>query len=165
MKTLVVCDSVYGNTAQIARAITGALGPPDDVQMRQVSEVDVTSLAALDLLIVGAPTHGGRPSPTMQEFLNKIPANALRNVDVAAFDTRLSAEGRGFWMRMLLSILGYAAGHIAKGLTRKGGKLVAPAEGFIVEDKEGPLKDGELERAAVWARSIQGAMQTLQYAA
>jgi hypothetical protein len=31
---------------------------------------------------------------------------------------------------------------------------VAPPEGFIVKGREGPLKDGELERAAGWAKGI-----------
>ncbi|MFC1983163.1 hypothetical protein ACFLV5_05230 [Chloroflexota bacterium] len=37
---------------------------------------------------------------------------------------------------------------------KKGGNLVVPEEGFFVKDKEGPLVDGEIERAARWARSM-----------
>ena len=51
----------------------------------------------------------------------------------------------------MLRVLGYAAGRIANRLERKGGHLAAEPEGFIVEDSEGPLKKGELERAAIWA--------------
>ncbi len=36
----------------------------------------------------------------------------------------------------------------------KDGYLAAEPEGFIVEDSEGPLKKGELERAAIWAKGI-----------
>ena len=35
-----------------------------------------------------------------------------------------------------------------------GGKLAAPPEGFIVLGTQGPLLDGELERAAKWAKDI-----------
>jgi hypothetical protein len=41
-----------------------------------------------------------------------------------------------------------------KKLERKGGHLAAEPEGFIVEDSEGPLKKGELERAGTWAKGI-----------
>jgi hypothetical protein len=49
---------------------------------------------------------------------------------------------------------GYAAPRIARALEKKGGNLAAPPEGFFVEDKEGPLKAGELERAAGWAKEL-----------
>jgi hypothetical protein len=32
--------------------------------------------------------------------------------------------------------------------------LVLPPEGFYVEDTEGPLRAGELDRAAVWANRV-----------
>jgi len=37
---------------------------------------------------------------------------------------------------------------------KKGGDRVLSLEGFYVQDSEGPLKDGELERAADWVREI-----------
>lgn len=35
-----------------------------------------------------------------------------------------------------------------------GGTLIASPEGFFVKGKEGPLKEGELKRAASWAKVI-----------
>jgi hypothetical protein len=35
-----------------------------------------------------------------------------------------------------------------------GGELAIPPEGFYVADAECPLVEGELERAAEWARKI-----------
>jgi hypothetical protein len=96
----------------------------------------------------------------MQAFLNQLPANALNHVGVTAFDTRV--EGKGIGLRILMSLLGFAAGRIAGSLQRKGGQLTTPPEGFIVEGKEGPLKSGELERAVDWAKRIQHASNELQ---
>jgi flavodoxin I len=48
----------------------------------------------------------------------------------------------------------YAAGKIADSLKKKGATLMASPEGFFVKGKEGPLKEGELERAAGWAKGI-----------
>ena len=53
-----------------------------------------------------------------------------------------------------MSVIHYAAERIARELTKKGGRLVAEPEGFIVEQKEGPLKQGELERADHWAKAM-----------
>ncbi len=49
---------------------------------------------------------------------------------------------------------GYAAPRIVEALKKKGGNLVVPPEGFLVKDREGPLKEGELERAATWAKGL-----------
>jgi flavodoxin I len=150
MKALVVYDSVYGNTEKIARAIGDAVS--GEVRVLRVGEVDVSELKTLDLLFVGAPTHGGRPSPTMREFLDKVQSPALEGIKVAAFDTRLSTRWVG--------IFGYAAGRIAKSLQKKGGALVGSPEAFYVQGSEGPLKEGELERAAAWAQDIFDSTQS-----
>jgi len=39
-------------------------------------------------------------------------------------------------------------------LRKKGAELVVPSVGFYVIGQEGPLKQGELERAADWARAL-----------
>ena len=103
---------------------------------------------------VGSPTQGGRPTPALLEFLNKIPDNSLNNINISAFDTRFAKDEHGFGLKVLMNTIGFAAEKIAKSLQNKGGTLVVPAEGFIVTGREGPLKKGELERAAEWAREI-----------
>ncbi len=146
MKALIVYDSVYGNTEKIARAIAGAITPSDGVKVLRAGEANPSELESIDLLIVGSPTQGGRPTPAIQDFLNKVSEPAIKGINVAAFDTRFSTRWVG--------IFGYAAGKIADSLKRKGATLVASPEAFFVKGKEGPLKDGELERAASWAKEI-----------
>ncbi len=144
MKVLIVYDSAYGNTEKIARAIGGAIA--GEVKVIRPGEVNPSDLASIGLLIVGAPTQGGRATPAIQDFLNKLPERAVKGVNVAAFDTRFSTK--------LVKIFGYAAGKIAESLKRKGGTLIVPPEPFFVKGREGPLKEGELERAAVWAKGL-----------
>jgi hypothetical protein len=48
----------------------------------------------------------------------------------------------------------YAAKPIADALKKKGGKLMLTPEGFYVKGMEGPLLEGEIERAAAWAGQI-----------
>lgn len=144
MKALIVYDSVYGNTEQIARAIGDAI--TDDVKVLRADAVDPSDLESIDLLIVGAPTYGGRATPAARAFLDMIKGTAIKGISVATFDTRLSAR----WVK----IFGYAAGKIASTLKRKGGNLVLRPEGFFVNGTKGPLKEGELERAAAWAKEI-----------
>jgi flavodoxin I len=144
MKVLVIYDSLHGNTGKIARAIAGALG--EDIQAVRVDEAKPEELSSYDLLFIGSPTQGGRFTETMKEFIEKIPDGALKNVSVAAFDTRAKAK----WVK----IFGYAAGRIGEELEEKGGNLIAPPEPFYVKGTKGPLQDGEVERAAAWGKSL-----------
>ncbi len=158
MKALVVYDSVFGNTERIAQAIGDALGGLGAARTLPVAQLQPADLEGVTLLVVGSPTRGFRPTEGIAGFLKGLPAGALQGVRVAAFDTRFGiAEQRSFWMRLLLRVGNYAANPIAKQLQQSGGRMVAPPEGFIVNDTEGPLKEGELERAAAWARQVAAA--------
>ncbi|OPY20925.1 MAG: hypothetical protein A4E24_00890 [Methanomethylovorans sp. PtaU1.Bin093] len=131
------------------------MGSQGNVRTVRVSDIDPDRLNGLDLLIVGSPTRAFRPTKEVTAFLNSIPANGLKNIKGAAFDTRLSAaDKRSFLFRILAKRFGYAAEPIADKLVKKGGKLIVPPEWFIVKDPEGPLKSDELEHAAEWARSV-----------
>lgn len=151
MQNLIIYDSLYGNTRKIAEKIAGVM--PQSKALK-VDELKPEILQNIKFLIVGSPTQGGRPTILLQRFLNQIPANTLKNIKVAAFDTRLSEKDVNFALRLLIKTIGYAAPKIAKSLEKKGGKLAAPPRGFIVRGKEGPLADGELERIDKWIKSL-----------
>ena len=148
MKTLVVYDSLYGNTKTIAQAIADAIASQiaEEVEMSHVSEVNITELGKYALLVIGGPTQQANPSPAVSELLDKIPDGALKGVKVASFDTRMTQK----W----ITIFGTAAPKIAKSLVTKGGAQVGKAIGFYVTGGEGPLAEGEVERAAAWAKVV-----------
>jgi flavodoxin len=137
MKVLIVYESTYGNTERIAQVIGEATGG----EVCRAGAVTPADLATFDLLVVGSPTHGGFPVEEVHSLLEASPA--LSGIDVAAFDTRTKR-----------TIFGYAAPKIAKRLKSQGGVLRVPPEGFLMRGVEGPLQEGELERAAGWAQSL-----------
>jgi flavodoxin I len=142
MKALIVYDSFYGNTEGIAKSIGIAIG--SDAKLLRIGQVIPAELESIDLLVVGSPTRWGKPSPAIQDFLKTVPETAIKGVKVAAFDTRLPTK--------LVGLSGYAAGKIADALKTKGGSLIAPPEGFFTTGKS--LKEGEVERAAAWAKAL-----------
>ncbi len=144
MKTLVIFESAYGNTEEIARSIGGAI--TGDVKVLRANEVGPSDLESIDLLIVGSPTQAGRPLSAVQDFLKNIAESVIKDTKVATFDTRFSTRA--------VKVFGYAAGRIADSLKKKGGNLIAPPEPFFVKGMTGPLKEGEPQRAAGWAREI-----------
>jgi flavodoxin I len=148
MKTLVVYDSVYGNTEIIARAIGNAL--PGEVQVLRVGQVDASELATADLLVIGSPTHGAMPTEAVQGLVGKIGSPTGEGAKAATFDTRLTW---GFLERWG----GFAAPKMADTLKGKGWTLAGEPGGFFVKGlKKGPLKRGETERAAAWAKGLVG---------
>jgi hypothetical protein len=166
MRALVVYESMYGNTQRVAEAIARGLHPHFDVTLREVGHAE-PELDDVDLLIVGGPIHAwsmsrestrksaheqaeGTPSPStgigIREFLAEIhDANPEHPVAAAAFDTAIRTR----WFPV-----GSAAKPAAKQLSKHGYRLVAKPEHFYVSDSQGPLLDGELERAQAWAREL-----------
>jgi len=145
MKTLVVYESINGNTEKIAKAIGEAI--KEDVRVLSVGAVCSSDLNSIDLLIVGSPTYGGRPTPGMLDFLkHTVPTSSLKDISVAAFDTRLTAN----WVKMF----GFASEKIANSLKANGGTPVLSPQGFYVTGTKGPLKEGEPEHATSWAKEV-----------
>lgn len=154
MKVLVVYDSFFGNTEKIAHAIGKALARGNRVETVRVNAVGPEQLSGVGLLVVGSPTRAFRPTKAITGFLKGIPSGGLKGVRVAAFDTRIALEDTNSrFLRVMVGIFGYAAKPISDKLKRKGGSLALQPEGFFVKGSEGPLKEGELERAADWARA------------
>jgi flavodoxin len=148
MNTLIIYDSLYGNTELLARTISEAV--TGDLEVARVGDTNLSGLGSFDLVIVGSPTQGGRPTQAMQEYLSRLPS--LGGAKVAAFDTRLTKR----WVK----VFGFAASGIATSLKARGGTLVAEPEGFFVEGKEGPLVEGERERAKAWTLGILGTLES-----
>lgn len=153
-KILVVYDSYFGNTEKIAKEIGKTLR--DDIPVNRPSDVPDVKLSELDFLIIGAPTRAFRPSDAIKDFLKTIPSGALKGVKVASFDTRMDPKDVGNpILKLMASLFGYAAEPIAKSLVKKGGELIGKPKGFVVLDSEGPLREGEIERASEWADSLK----------
>ena len=152
MKTLVIFDSYFGNTEQVARAVGNTLSSQGTEEIVKVSEVSPQQMEGVDLLVVGSPTRAFQPSDGTKAFLKRLANGSLDGIKVAAFDTRIKPEDTGSsFLKFMVNIFGYAAKPIADRLAKKGGQLAGTPEGFYVKASEGPLKDGELERAAAWA--------------
>jgi len=163
MKILVLYDSQYGNTQQIAETISRQLGSPEDVALLRPSEVNQSTLTGLKLLVVGSPTQRFMATSALMTLLKGIPRDGLRSVPVATFDTRLTENQIKATpvLKWFVRKSSYAAWWLAKRLKKKGGMLVFPPEGFYVEGMEGPLLPGEIERAEEWAQQLQATLYRL----
>ncbi len=147
MNTVVVYDSQFGNTERIAQRIANALRAFGQTQAVRVDPAHPVELQEVDMLILGCPTQGLRPTLAMQSFLVKVSEASLSRVAIACFDTRF----RGLlWKHS-------AAPWMVKQLRTMEVEALVPPESFFVkftQDGKGPLLAGEMERAASWARML-----------
>lgn len=120
------------------------------VRLLRVPEGGAFERGEADVLIVGGPTQRHGTSLALRAFLESMPRRTLRGLAAAAFDTRYHmAEWKS----------GSAAQRIASRLKKAGALLVVPPESFFVAEREGPLEQGELERAVQWAEQIYAAFE------
>ncbi|PKL74537.1 MAG: nitric oxide synthase [Candidatus Melainabacteria bacterium HGW-Melainabacteria-1] len=162
MKALVIYDSFFGNTAQIAEAIGKSLATGADVEVKPVGDVSPAQLQILQLLVIGSPTRGFRPTEAIQSFIEQLPRETLNGLATAAFDTRISGQAiKSSIFRFIVSHGGYAADTIAKALGKRGAEQLVLPEGFDVNGTEGPLAAGEYERAGRWGRLILNALKNV----
>jgi flavodoxin I len=146
VKSLVVYESRYGNTEQIARAIAGALEAAGPVRLVEASEPSAFDVVGADLLVLGGPTEGHGVSKTLRARVEGLPSGALLGTGAAAFDTRIN------WPAFLA---GSAAKGLSKALERLGARLIVEPQSFLVTGgKPACLVEGEAERAGAWASRL-----------
>lgn len=163
MRAVIITESLWGNTEQIAQQIADGLRAARaalDVEVVPAAQ-DPLDLAEVALLVVGGPTHAftmstpatrhgaiqqgatAIPDAGIREWIAAQPA-AARPVLTATFDTRVVAP----------RLPGSAAKKALKRLVRLGFQPAAEAETFGVHGYGGPVADGELARARAWGTQL-----------
>jgi len=146
VKSLIVYFSKFGNTQRIAEVIAETLGTAGQVQVINLNQLTVSDLEGVDLVVMGSPTHRMNLPEAVRPVFETLPRRILHGTPVAAFDT-------SYKMSFLLARF-TAAPRLARKLRKLGGKRIIRPETFYVVEREGPLYDGEIERAGAWAASI-----------
>lgn len=156
MKTLILYDSTFGNTEKVANAIAEGIGKSEDCKVTKIEDFSNEVLQGIDLLLIGSPTIAFNPSLNTKIFLKRMSGNSCSGIKAAAFDTRMNVqEVNSKFLIFMAKHFGYADRAIVRNLKRAGCEIIAPAEGFIVKGSEGPLKEGELDRARAWGGKLK----------
>ncbi|EFC80423.1 flavodoxin family protein [Parafrankia sp. EUN1f] len=165
MAILIVTESYFGNTLMIARSIAAGLARVAGAESVTVVGPDRAAAgtpADLKLLVVGAPTHGfsmprqqsrrqavekgavagEEPGAGVREWIERI---ALRpDLRVVSFDTSVKMRFQP----------GTASKAIFRALRKRGFRYSERGPSFYVTGTEGPLVDGEVERAERWGAQL-----------
>lgn len=160
MRALIVFESEFGNTEQVARSVAVGLARHLEVDVLEVSSAPYSLVRRADLLVLGGPTHAfgmsnpstrreagkeggthGSISTGIREWIADLPPDGR---PVAVFDTKVRSNR---W-------LPGAAKDALRELRRRGYQPVAGAATFYVAGPAGPLAAGEPERAEAWGEQI-----------
>jgi flavodoxin len=163
MRALVVYESLFGNTAQVAQAIADGLSRHGDVELLEVTKASPQICEPVDLIVLGGPTHAfsmtrastredafrqgacqGSGAIGVREWLGQLRRGQHHEL-VATFDTKVDR---------VRQLPGSAARGAANAAHRLGYKTVAKPMSFYVQGVSGPLLEGELGRAQAWGERL-----------
>ncbi len=144
MNALVIYYSKFGNTQKLAEAMAATLASARALGLDAVTASD---LKQADLVIMGCPTHRMNLPEAVRLRFKALPRRILCGTSVAAFDTSYKMSR---WLTLFT-----AAKRLNSRLRWLGGQPVVRPETFYVVEREGPLGDGEIERARAWAGQLE----------
>ncbi|MEX1287875.1 MAG: flavodoxin [Acidimicrobiia bacterium] len=159
MQAVVIYESMFGNTREIAERVAEALAPRLDVTVEEVGHAPRSLDEDVGLVVLGGPTRAlgstrrsaGTSSATdplaslgtgLRGWLDGFVAAGVPRF--ATFDTRLDRP----------RLPGSAAEAAAARLCELGFGLVAEPETFWVRNTVGPLCPDEADRARQWGDSL-----------
>ena len=144
MKGLVVYHTKFGNCRKIAENI--AKGLKEAGLEVEIISSDTRKIASeYDFIAVGAGTRMGRMTGEIKRFIkSEIKKKVWSGKPFLAFGTGVRPEGEGSrfddWSAR-------GAVRIHEALEARGLKPIGGAAKFYVKEQEGPLEEGEEERA------------------
>ena len=179
MRAVIVYESMFGATRQVAEAISEGFGGPDVAPVVHVRDVTDDLIKNTDLLVVGGPTHvhgmvrprtrrsaaemAQKPDkhlqlepkatePGLREWFDRMSAVYLP--PAAAFDTR--ASGPSFFT-------GRASRRISRELEKHGARFVTRPRSFLIaHDEPAP---GQLDAARKWGKHLADVAPLIHVAA
>ena len=147
MNTCVIYYSKFGHTHQVSESIAAAFLTNGSVKLTEAMDLTADDFRDIDLMVMGCPTHKMNMPEDLKPLCKQLPRKCMQGKNCAVFDT--SYEMSAFLNRFT------ASKKLKSKLRKLGGKIVVNPETFIVEGRKGPLRAGELERAAEWGNLIR----------
>lgn len=162
MKALLVYESLFGNTEQIARSVAEGLARRLPVETVRVGDAPLTLGSDISLVVVGGPTHAFGLSRVDNRAIPAEPVNGVvthgrglrdwlealhvgaSGVAAASFDTRVNRP----------RLPGSAARAADRQMRRQGMHPIVVPHSFHVRGTTGPAVEGESDQARRWGEQV-----------
>ena len=154
MKSIVIYDSVYGNTEKIAQAIGKVLQSKGASRVVSIKETTVEDLKGIEMLLVGSPTQAFNMLPAVDLVEESAEGQPVRHQGGCLRHAHGCQESQQQIPDLHGILLGLCRREDRQGAGQQGRQPDRKPEGFFVDGREGPMTEGELERAETWAKKL-----------
>jgi len=151
MKALIVYDTKYGMTEQVANAIMKGMKESgvSEIALKKVGDANEADFKGSDAWIFGSPVHLGGATGDAKKALKMAIETGVSGKKGTAFDTRfVNATGKG------------AAEKMMEKLEEAGVGKAAEPQWFGVLKTKGPLAEGEEAKAIAFGKKIAEALRS-----
>lgn len=138
LKIIVIYESKYGNTRQIAEEIIAGINKSGatDIILNDVKQVNFDDVITADAILIGSPNHMGRATKSIRRFIDELSKINLKSVPIAVFDTCFNQECEKTMKKMEKQIKENVLSL----------KLITPGLSIKVEGIKGPIMEEELPK-------------------
>lgn len=142
---LVVYDTTFGNTKQLAEVIAAGIESAGDITctVKHYKKLNGCDISSFDAFLFGGPIHATRATRGIKGAIKKAAKKGLDGKLVSTFDTHMGQVGGG--VRNMESLLTKVA---------PGAHLITPGFSCRVEGFRGPLSEVELPQAREFGKAF-----------
>ena len=151
-KVIVVYESKYGNTRQVAEAIIEGINEIERIEavLKEPKRVEPTEVPDYDVILIGSPNHFGGPTRGIKKFIDKLGKLPLKEKMFAVFDTYIKEDFEKTVKKM------------EKRINEKVPELKQIASGLSikVQGMKGPILEEELPKCKEFGKKIANQLKT-----
>jgi flavorubredoxin len=94
LTVVVIYDSKYGNTKQVAEEIIAGIKDVLDMEaiVSEVRQINFDDVIAADAILIGSPNHFGKATRSIRKFIDELGKININRVPVAVFDTYIGSD-------------------------------------------------------------------------
>ena len=151
-KVIVVYESKYGNTKQVAETIIEGMNEIERIEavLKEPKHMEPTEVLDYDVILIGSPNHIGGPTRGIKKFIDKLGKIELEEKMGAVFDTYMGDD------------FNKAVRKMKKRINEKvpGLKLITPGLSIKVGGFKGPIAEGELPKCKEFGKKLANQIKT-----
>jgi len=151
-KVIVVYETGYGNTKQVAETIIEGINEIQRIEtvLKEPKHMEPTEVLDYDVILIGSPNHFGGPTRGIKKFIDKLGKLPLKEKMFAVFDTYIKGDFEKAVKKM------------EKRINEKvpGLKQMVPGLSIKVQGMKGPILEEELPKCKDFGKKIANQLKT-----
>ncbi len=140
MNILIIYDSYYGNTKQVALSFKNELEDKYFINVMHAKDIVKANIEQFNIIIFGCPTRAFNMTKPIKKIIKNKDFD-FTDKKVFVYDTRIEIKkGEKSFLSKLMKSFGYASEKMEKELIKRKANIIMPYKYYYVLDTEGPLE-------------------------